>query len=1187
MPELEKRLRMITSRRTPGILLSLLLLLLCATCYPQSETGGSVAGLVRDAGGRLFSAIITLRNTANGIETKTLSDHKGSFRFAEVAPGNYAVRVNAPGFAPWRATNLTVEVGRVTQLTVKLELALMPLSKKPESHLPQEDLSPAVSSNVDRELVGNLPSSAGQWSRFVALAVGAAPDGSSENALSFRGLSPLMNSITLDGTENNLAFHARERGSGGNGYATTQLAVSEFQVNTSNFSAEYGRAAGGEINAVTHSGENRLHGQAVFYDRNAAWGAINAFSKVLQVEPAGTTTTATGVPVMYLDGKPVTYVDLPFKAPDQRLQWGGSAGGPIRRNKLFWFFAYDQHRRDFPGIARANEPEVFFAPPTEQTLETLGARIAGSTNPIVTNCRATANPGSETAVGACAYDTVLHQLNALLGSVPRTTDQLILFPKIEWRINNRIHIIAQYNHMRRTSANGVLYGATETDGIGSFGNSTTADDSGGVRLDYFATPNLLSNARYQYSRDLLTQTAGTPTEFEKQFTNNAYGLPPQVSIDSSSGFTFGTRSGLSKQKYPEETRQQFTDAITWIHHRHALKIGYDYNYVTDAISGLNNQNGAYSYASVLDFASDMLAPNSCDGTTTAVGSYPCYSHFRQAIGPSIWQFATEDYAAFVADDWKLVKRFTLSLGVRYEFEDLPDTNKLVANPDVPQTSYLPRDRNNFGPRAGFAWDMRGTGKTILRGGYGIYYGRIANATVFSALTSTGSSGSARTYYYRPLDAGAPPFPYVFAPNETPYVSPSAVGQNATGPNAVYFDRRFQNPQVDQTELSLQEEFGRRTAVTVTYMGSYARELPQFIDRNIDLSATATLFYNLIDPGDPENLGPLKKTAAQNAAGATPYYAIDRFYYRRLNPKYGSITDIISETNANYHAAVVRLTHRSLRGLTVNAGYTYSHAIDDNQNESAFADTNDIYDPVDQKLEHGTSSFDVRQRVSGGIVAHEPWRFRGLSGKILNGFTLAGTGEWRTGLPYSMRTTGSIPTPSCSYYNWLVAGGPAGGSSCLQVVTQPGGVITDEHVPIPGLGASLNGSGGEDLIAPVGRDTFRYPATANLDVRFAKNTRINERMSVEIIGEAFNLLNHQNVTAIQTIGYRVTNDPAHANTATLSYQSGLTTTTATNANGQSGETTVPSATPAFGGITNANSSALYRQRQIQVGIKFIF
>jgi hypothetical protein len=155
------------------------------------------------------------------------------------------------------------------------------------------------------------------------------------------------------------------------------------------------------------------------------------------------------------------------------------------------------------------------------------------------------------------------------------------------------------------------------------------------------------------------------------------------------------------------------------------------------------------------------------------------------------------------------------------------------------------------------------------------------------------------------------------------------------------------------------------------VGSYARELPQFRGRNIDLNAVATMFYNLEDLGNPGNQGPLNKSSTQSSGTTTPYYAIDRFYYQCLNPTCGSITDIISETSATYHAAVLRFTRRTTRGISINAGYTDSHAIDDNQSESTFADNNDVYDLADLALEHGTSNFDVRQRVARGIVAHEP------------------------------------------------------------------------------------------------------------------------------------------------------------------------------------------------------------------------
>ena len=160
----------------------------------------------------------------------------------------------------------------------------------------------------------------------------------------------------MDGTDHNLAFSGKQRGSGAGGYSTAQSAT-RVQVNTSNFSAEYGHAGGGIINSVTKVGTNSLHGEASFYDRNAAWGAANGFTTLTELNSQG------------------LYVSMPYKPPDVSRQWGVSVGGPIRRDKLFWYLAYEQHQRDFPGIARANQPAAFFAPPSAQTIHTLAARM--------------------------------------------------------------------------------------------------------------------------------------------------------------------------------------------------------------------------------------------------------------------------------------------------------------------------------------------------------------------------------------------------------------------------------------------------------------------------------------------------------------------------------------------------------------------------------------------------------------------------------------------------------------------------------------------------------------------------------------------------------------------------------------------------------------------------------------------
>ncbi|HTW47799.1 MAG TPA: TonB-dependent receptor [Acidobacteriaceae bacterium] len=1175
-------------RAANAVLLALVSVAGGPRCAAQSDTGGSVAGRVLGPDGRgVRGALIRIENPATGDHTDELSGPSGGFRFQEIAPGGYRLQVYARGLSAWEADNLTVGVGTAARLNAVLAPLSLHRTVLVDARLATGYTDASGMAAAD---LTDLPNNSQHGSALASLFTASAPG--ADGGLSLRGLSPLMSTIAVDGTSNTLAFRGRERGSEGNGFATAQSATASVQISGGGFPVAPGRAGSAGLSTVTKSGASRMRGQATFYDRGAIGQTYNAYDKVMQTEPAGTTVTAAGHPVMYLNGQPITYVDVPYHAPDRRQTWEVSAGGPIRRGRAFWFFAWEQHDRNDPAVARASEPEVFFFPPSAPTLTALEARLQNSTSPVATKCAATGVPnGGSTAMAACAYSTVLNQLSGLLGTVPRSTRQTIVFPKITWRVNDRNQLTVQYNSMRRTAPHGALSGASEMDGIASFGNSSTSDDAAVARWDFSPAPNLLSSARYQFSRDVLAQTPATPTAFEQQFAQNAWGLPAEVSVDRSEGFSFGTLASVNKREYPAETRQQFTDAFAWIRGRQAVRFGYDYNHVRDAIEGMNGENGAYSYASLLDFISDMLAPDSCDGTTTASGPYPCYTRYRQTLGYPNWWFTTADYAAFVADEWKPGRGLTLTLGLRWDYERVPDTNSTLVNPGIPETAKLPHNRNDFGPRAALSWDIFGRGRTVLRGGFAIDYGRIPNATVFSALTSTGVPRAPRGYSWRPTDVGAPPFPYVFSSSDSPYVDPTAPDQASTAPEVVYFDARFRHPQIDQADLELEQSLGRRTAIVVTGMATNGHDLTQFLDTNIDLANTATVFYAVKAPGNEGNAGPLGKAGTASQSSAFTIYTPQRFYYQRLNSEYGSITDIISETGSSYRGAMVRIVRRLSPSLMVNAGYTWAHAIDDGQNEATYADRNDVYDPADLRLEHGTSNYDVRERVAGAVVVREPWRPRGAAGAFLGSYSLSAAGEWRTGLPYSMGTLGPAPTPSCSYQDWLNAGGATGdGANCLKVVQQPNAVLEypGTAVRIPSLGPSLNGSGGEDLIPPIGRNTFRYPGEANLDLRLTKRIRLSDRYECELLGEAFNALNHQNVTDIQTIGYRLGNDTAHANMGTLTWQSGeQPVTTTALVNGTSITQYAYDASAAFGSPTSAASSMLQRERQIQAGVKLNF
>src|SRR5258708_11028813 len=271
---------------------------------------------------------------------------------------------------------------------------------------------------------------------------------------------------------------------------------------------------------------------------------------------------------------------------------------------------------------------------------------------------------------------------------------------------------------------------------------------------------------------------------------------------------------------------QIADTMTWTHGKHTVKYGFDTSHVNDLSKNLRTQFGSYSYSgtkTLADYFTDLNKQNGCAGK-------PCYTNYSQSFGPLGFEFTTNDYAFFVQDDWKIHPRLSLSLGVRYEYQQMPKPFANLVNPAVPQTGHLPRDQNNLGPRVGFAWSATSDNKTVVRGGWGIYYGRIINSTIFNALTSTGMPGGQLNFFWNSPSAvvggvAAPVFPKIVDPAAQPAL-------NLGGASIVYFDPHFQNPQIHQFDFSVEREIGWGTVFSASYLGSLGRELPDFVDTNI-------------------------------------------------------------------------------------------------------------------------------------------------------------------------------------------------------------------------------------------------------------------------------------------------------------------------------------------------------------------
>ncbi|HKW63785.1 MAG TPA: carboxypeptidase regulatory-like domain-containing protein [Candidatus Acidoferrum sp.] len=1133
-----------------SVVLLMALFVLSSGSFAQSTTDGAIGGTVTDASGAAVpGAKVSVKSLGTNAEEVVTSDDTGYFRVGKLQPATYSVTVSAQGFGPFTVEHVVVQVGSVTDVVTKLNVASAGATVVVTAEIPQVNTNSAeFAPTVDQNAINNLPINGGRWSNFVLLTPGAVSDASGFGLISFRGMSTLLNNNTVDGGDNNQAFFSEERGRTRIGYSSAKAAVQEFQVNTSNYSAEYGRAAGAVVNTVTKSGSNAYHGEVYFYDRDNSWGAFNPFTTLTKQTSPGVFTTS------------------PYNPVDVRKMYGFGVGGPIKKDRIFFFFAFDRYDRNFPGTAKATSPTAFFAAPLGAI--TPAYTVDGTTNCFQSNGKSNINSSAFTSgsaaipnggniatatVGACtllgnlsnasvgiaAYSDAVtdynNGLNGLLnetGPVPRKGQATIFFPKIDWQISPKNHATFEVNRTRWFSPAGIQTQASNTFGVASFGNDYVRDTWGVAKLYTSISSSLTNEARFQYGRDFEFEFAQPPTAYEQ--TNfvtspnfpgytNPLGLPPDVFITN--GFDMGVPTFLQRPAFPDERRTQYADTVSWSHGKHALKFGMDVAHTNDLSENLRFQYGSFSYTTVGNYLSDLISPNHC-GTSQ---SSSCYSSYQQAFGPLGFTFNTNDLAFFAEDSWRVLPRFTLNLGLRYEYEMLPSV--ILPNPVVPQTQSMPSDKNNLGPRIGFAWDVNGDGKTAVRGGYGIYFGRVINSSIYNALTNTGVNGAQFSFFFTTAGAGGgATFPQILPTAPPP----------SSGLNIVFFDPNFQLPQIHETDFTVEREIFPNTVVSVSYMGSFGRSLPDFVDINTG-APLQNISYKVTG-------GPLG-----GATYTTPYYGtittvvkdpsgtlISTTCQCRPNPNFGAMSEIFSGISSNYNALAIQLNHRMAKHLQFMGSYTWSHSLDFGQNASTFSDTNDLLVPTDIHLEYGNSIFNVPNRFVANAIVESPWHVNGPLGYLTNDWQLSPIYAAQSGLPYSLVTSGNPPRSV---------------TSTTDPVT---GDLTT--VTIAPLGGGVNGSNGRKGIDIIGRNTFQMKRTINMDVRLSKRVRFGDRYSAEVLGEAFNLFNHQNVTSINSTGYFVGGTFA---APTLSFNS------------------------PFGSVTNSNSNFAYSPRQIQIGFRFFF